>query len=47
MPEDRKGKTGETSLPCMCLVLVTELSAGAGMGELSNMSRHSPGVGDR
>lgn len=44
MPGDRKGKTGEISLPCMCLVLVTELNAGVGMGKLSNMRRHSPGV---
>lgn len=44
MPGDRKGKTGEINLPCMCLVLVTELSAGVGMGELSYRSRHSPGV---
>lgn len=28
----------------MRLVLVTELSAGVGMGELSNRSKHSPGV---
>lgn len=39
-----EGKTGEIRLPCMCSVLVTELSAGAGMAELSNVSRHSPGV---
>lgn len=44
MPGDRKGQTGEIHRPCMCLVLVAELRAGVGMGELSNMSRHSLGV---